>query len=98
MTVDLEVFIYYKLKAARLAKLVKNFPSKNYHSKFVKVASSAIKNVRSASGTGQWRLPKYSDSNGVPDIQCFKWRLPKYSYPNGVSRNTVIQMGSPEIQ
>jgi regulator of protease activity HflC (stomatin/prohibitin superfamily) len=45
VNVDLEVFLYYKLKVARLPQLIRNFPTKNYHSKFVRVATTAIKNV-----------------------------------------------------
>ncbi len=36
---------YYKLKMTRIPRLVENFPQKNHHSKYVRVATTAIKNV-----------------------------------------------------
>lgn len=46
VNVDLEVFLYYKLKIARIPDLVQAFPMKDFKSKkFIPVSVTAIKNV-----------------------------------------------------
>jgi len=42
VNVELEVFLYYKLKEAKLGQLIQRFPTKNWHANFISQAKKAI--------------------------------------------------------